>query len=98
MEGAGLNLTLMSYLDAIDFSYLVDAELVPDVWDMARMTTGALRRAADGRTRASRVAVSAGGCGDPCAAARTVHLGAACTAEGCGHAEARRAQGRGGAE
>lgn len=42
MEGAGLNLTLMSYLDAIDFSYLVDAELVPDVWDMARMTTGAL--------------------------------------------------------
>ena len=43
MEGAGLNLTLMSYLDAIDFSYLVDAELVPDVWDMARMTTGALQ-------------------------------------------------------
>src|SRR5690606_28858173 len=42
MEGAGLNLTLMSYLDAIDFSFLVDAELVPDVWEMAHMTTAAL--------------------------------------------------------
>jgi WS/DGAT/MGAT family acyltransferase len=42
MEGAGLNLTLMSYLDAIDFSFLVDAELVPDVWDMAHMTSAAV--------------------------------------------------------
>jgi diacylglycerol O-acyltransferase len=55
-------------------------------------------RAAGGRTRASRVAVSAAGGGHPCAAARTVHPGAACTGEGCGHAEARRAQGRGPAE
>ena len=35
MEGAGLNLTVMSYLDSIDFSFLVDSELVPDVWDLA---------------------------------------------------------------
>lgn len=35
MEGAGLNVTVMSYLGNVDFGFMVDAELVPDVWDMA---------------------------------------------------------------
>ncbi len=35
MEGAGLNLTVMSYLDSVDFSFNVDPTLVPDVWDLA---------------------------------------------------------------
>lgn len=35
MEGAGLNVTVMSYLGNVDFGFMVDAQLVPDVWDMA---------------------------------------------------------------
>jgi diacylglycerol O-acyltransferase len=35
MEGAGLNVTVMSYRDSIDFGFMVDRNLVPDVWDMA---------------------------------------------------------------
>ena len=34
-EGAGLNVTVLSYLDNVDFGFLAAAELVPDVWDMA---------------------------------------------------------------
>ena len=35
MEGAGLNITVMSYRDSIDFGFMADRELVPDVWEMA---------------------------------------------------------------
>ena len=35
MEGAGLNVTVLSYMDNVDFGFLAAAELVPDVWDMA---------------------------------------------------------------
>ncbi len=35
MEGAGLNITVFSYRDAVDFGFMVCRELVPDVWDMA---------------------------------------------------------------
>jgi WS/DGAT/MGAT family acyltransferase len=35
MEGAGLNITVMSYRDSIDIGFMVDRELVPDVWAMA---------------------------------------------------------------
>ncbi|NLE48894.1 MAG: wax ester/triacylglycerol synthase family O-acyltransferase [Sandaracinaceae bacterium] len=35
MEGAGLNLTVMSYRGNVDFGFMVAADLVPDVWDMA---------------------------------------------------------------
>ncbi|HET6952265.1 MAG TPA: wax ester/triacylglycerol synthase family O-acyltransferase [Acidimicrobiales bacterium] len=34
-EGAGLNVTVLSYRDNVDFGLLAAAELVPDVWDMA---------------------------------------------------------------
>ncbi|MEZ4288490.1 MAG: wax ester/triacylglycerol synthase family O-acyltransferase [Polyangiales bacterium] len=49
MEGSGLNLTVMSYLDSVDFGFLVDSELVPDVWELAAASDEAfkeLRRAA----------------------------------------------------
>lgn len=36
-EGQGLNITVMSYLDRLDFGFIVDRELVPDVWDLADM-------------------------------------------------------------
>ena len=35
MEGAGLNITVISYLDDIDIGLMVCRESVPDVWDMA---------------------------------------------------------------
>ncbi|MGZ4705431.1 MAG: WS/DGAT/MGAT family O-acyltransferase [Acidimicrobiales bacterium] len=34
-EGFGLNITLMSYLDRIDFGLIADPALVPDVWRIA---------------------------------------------------------------
>jgi len=39
MEGAGLNVTVLSYRDSIDFGFLADRELVPDVWDLAADVT-----------------------------------------------------------
>ena len=35
MEGAGLNVTVLSYMDNVDFGFMAAAELVPDVWDLA---------------------------------------------------------------
>lgn len=35
MEGAGLNVTVLSYMDNVDIGFLAGAELVPDVWDLA---------------------------------------------------------------
>ncbi len=35
MEGAGLNITVMSYRGSIDFGFMVSADLVPDVWTLA---------------------------------------------------------------
>jgi diacylglycerol O-acyltransferase len=36
-DGQGLNITVASYLDRLDFGFLADRELVPDVWDLADM-------------------------------------------------------------
>ncbi len=41
MEGAGLNLTVMSYRGSVDFSFNVDSALMPDVWELAEMVEGA---------------------------------------------------------
>jgi len=35
MEGAGLNITVMSYRDSVDFGFMVCDDLMPDVWDLA---------------------------------------------------------------
>lgn len=35
MDGAGLNITVLSYRDHIDIGFLADAELVPDIWAVA---------------------------------------------------------------
>jgi WS/DGAT/MGAT family acyltransferase len=34
MEGAGLNVTVMSYMDDVDVGFMACRELVPDVWDL----------------------------------------------------------------
>jgi diacylglycerol O-acyltransferase / wax synthase len=41
-DGAALNLTVMSYLDHVDFGFLVCRELVPDVDDLAAAVPDAL--------------------------------------------------------
>jgi WS/DGAT/MGAT family acyltransferase len=35
IEGAGLNITVMSYLDSIDIGFMACDEAMPDVWDLA---------------------------------------------------------------
>ena len=35
MDGAGLNITVMSYRDSVDIGFLADADLVGDIWDLA---------------------------------------------------------------
>ena len=42
MEGVGLNITVISYRGSVDFGFMVDRELVPDVWDMADRVKDAL--------------------------------------------------------
>jgi WS/DGAT/MGAT family acyltransferase len=36
-DGQGLNVTVVSYLDRLDFGFTADRELVPDLWDLADM-------------------------------------------------------------
>jgi diacylglycerol O-acyltransferase / wax synthase len=43
LEGAGLNVTVMSYREWVDFSLIVDGTLVPDVWDLATHVDRAFR-------------------------------------------------------
>jgi len=35
MEGAGLNITVLSYMDHVDIGFMACSELIPDVWDLA---------------------------------------------------------------
>jgi len=55
MEGAGLNITVISYMDDIDIGLIVCRESVPDVWDMAadiEESLAELKKAADAATGA----------------------------------------------
>lgn len=42
MEGVGLNISVMSYSGSVDFGFMVDRELLPDVWNMADRVKDAL--------------------------------------------------------
>jgi WS/DGAT/MGAT family acyltransferase len=37
IDGAGLNITVLSYRDHVDIGFLADRDLVPDVWDLAAL-------------------------------------------------------------
>ncbi len=59
MEGAGLNITVLSYEDSIDFGFMVDPELVGDVWSLADHTASAFEElvaatASPARTRSTK--------------------------------------------
>ena len=47
MEGAGLNATVLSYRYSIDFGFLADRDLVPDVWDLATAVTSSFAELTD---------------------------------------------------
>jgi len=42
MEGVGLNITVMSYRGSVDFGFMADRELLPDVWNLADRVKDAL--------------------------------------------------------
>ena len=47
LEGMGLNVTVFSYLDRVDFGIHVDPDLVPDVWVLANEVPSALTELLD---------------------------------------------------
>ena len=56
MDGAGLNVTVLSYEDNIDFGFMADREMIPDPWLLAGAVTdayNALKDAADAVLAAS---------------------------------------------
>ena len=42
MEGVGLNITVFSYQDSVDFGFMVDRVLIPDAWALADRVRDAL--------------------------------------------------------
>ena len=42
MEGMGINVTVISYMDRVDFGFQVDPDLVPDPWAVANRVVPAL--------------------------------------------------------
>ena len=41
-EGQGLNMTVQSYLDNLDFGLIACRELVPDLWDLCDLLPTAM--------------------------------------------------------
>jgi hypothetical protein len=47
MDGAGLNITVLSYRDHVDIGFLADEELMDDLWDLAADVTPAFQELVD---------------------------------------------------
>jgi len=47
MDGAGLNLTVLSNMDSVGFGFISCRELMPDVWDLAEQVPAALAELVD---------------------------------------------------
>jgi hypothetical protein len=47
LDGQGLNITVQSYLDTLDFGLVACRELVPDLWDLADAIVDDLAALAD---------------------------------------------------
>jgi hypothetical protein len=41
-DGAALNITVISYIDSVDFGFIADRDSVPDLWDLAEFVPEAL--------------------------------------------------------
>ena len=46
-DGQGLNITVVSYLDRLDFGFIADRELIPDLWDLADLHIAEISRLFD---------------------------------------------------
>lgn len=46
-DGQGLNITVTSYLDRLDFGFIADRDLIPDLWDLADMHVAEIGRLFD---------------------------------------------------
>ena len=56
-DSQGLNLTVVSYMDHVDFGFVADPDLVPDIWDLADGVPAAveeLRKAMESRPPTKR--------------------------------------------
>ena len=51
VDGVGLNMTVMSYRDHVDFGIIADRDQVDDVWSLMDGTRSGARRARDGDLR-----------------------------------------------
>ena len=54
MDGGGLNMTVMSYLDQLDFGLQACPDVLPDVWSLAEGLPARARRARGGHRGAAR--------------------------------------------
>ena len=52
MEGAGLNITVLSYMDNVDIGFMACRELIPDVWSLVDLRPGGHGRAPGRRAQA----------------------------------------------
>ena len=78
LEGAGLNITVLSNMGHVDFGVIACRELVPDVWDIADGFGDAvleLRKLADAVRACARSLPKQAGVGAPVGVAREVHYG-----------------------
>jgi len=70
MDGAGLNLTVLSNMDSVGFGFIACRELVPDIWDLAEDVPAALAElvaAADKLTKKSPSPAKRSGAKQPAA-------------------------------
>jgi WS/DGAT/MGAT family acyltransferase len=51
MEGAGLNITVLSYMDNVDIGFMACRELVPDVWSLVDHVQEAMQELLDATAR-----------------------------------------------
>jgi WS/DGAT/MGAT family acyltransferase len=54
MDGAGLNLTVLSNMDSVGFGFIACKELVPDVWDLAEDVPAALAELVEAAEKATK--------------------------------------------
>ncbi len=53
LDGGGLNITVLSYLDQVDFGFVVCPEIVPDPWKLADATSAAFAELRMAATRSA---------------------------------------------
>lgn len=59
MEGAGLNITVMSYRDRVDIGFMACRELIPDVWDLPDHVDAAMAELLDAAGLGAKTSVPA---------------------------------------